>query len=271
MEHETCELSLHERVALITGGSAGIGFETARLLGLRGAQIAICAKEPARLAVAAAQLTSSGIPCLSITADVKDPSAADHVIDLVSEHYGALDVLINNAGGIDTKGNFFDLTNEDWEDCFNLNLFSAVRFSKLSIPLLRKSAAPRIINISSVTARQPGSFNPHYSAAKLALLNFSKHLSNILAPDKILVNSVSPGIIHTDGWDDYLQEKASASGEPLEAVTEVENARAIASMPLKRFGAPAEVASVVLFLASEAASFITGADIVIDGGKIKGL
>ena len=263
--------SLKNRVAIVTGSSSGIGFAAAKTLGELGASVILCATDKEHLEKSRDQLRAVGIRCESIVSDVTDSRSAPDVIAFAKQQFSSLDILVNNAGGIENKGHFFELSDEDWRACFEFNLFSVVRFCREAIPLLRQSANGRIINISSITAKQPGSYNPHYSSAKIALANFTKHLSGVLAQDGILVNSVSPGIIHTAGWDEYLSEKQAASGAPLAEVTQQENERVCAGVPLARLGTADEVASLIGFLASDCARFITGSDFAVDGGKFKGI
>lgn len=262
-------LNLKDRVALVTGGSRGIGLSIAMELGKAGSQIAICSKTEKHLDAAEKKLKAAGIKVLPILADVTHADAAKRTVELIIHQWSALDILVNNAGGLPKQGSFFDLSDQDWFDAMDLNLISMVRFCRVAIPYLKKSLNPRIINLSSIVARQPGVFNPHYSAAKIAVLNFTKHLAGLLASDRILVNGIVPGSIHTDGWDEYLEQKANERGKSLADVSEEENAKAKQNIPIGRLGLPQEIAAIAVFLASDAAGFITGSEIVADGGKFK--
>ncbi len=257
------------RVALVTGGSRGIGLAVARLLGRRAAKVAICARNSQDLLAARSSFEREQIEFLCIEADLIRPDAAKDAVARIHGQWNRLDILVNNCGGLLAKGQFLDLTDEDWLEAFNLNLMTAVRCCREAIPYLRRSPNARIVNISSLTALQPGVFNPHYAACKAALSSLSKYLSRTLAADGILVNTVSPGIIHTEGWDSYLQEKAADQGADLETVSSQEGQRAIAQIPIGRLGTPPDVANLVAFLASDEASYITGADFIVDGGKAR--
>jgi 3-oxoacyl-[acyl-carrier protein] reductase len=208
------------------------------------------------------------IACISILADVGKPRSAKSVIGKIVEEWGGLDILVNNVGGLIETGQFEDLDDEAWSSSFQLNLMPTVKFSREALPHLKRSRHPRIINVSSMTATQPGSFNPHYSAFKAAILNLSRHLAGVYAKDGILVNSISPGIIHTEGWDQYIEDKAKAEGIPIDRCREAENKRAAENVPLKRLGKVREVADLVAFLASDQASFITGGNHRVDGGRV---
>jgi NAD(P)-dependent dehydrogenase (short-subunit alcohol dehydrogenase family) len=261
-------ISLEGKIALITGSSRGIGFEIARTFGLSGAKVAICARHRGELKLAEAKLRALGITCLSVVTNLEKPGSEHRTLKCVLRKWGGLDILVNNVGGIAQTGRFEDLTDRAWTDSFQLNLMPTVRFCRASIPHLLKSQCPRIINLSSTVAAQPGSFNPHYSAFKAAIINLTKHLAGLYAKDNLLVNSISPGIIHTEGWDEYIKNKAAQQGLPLPLCKAMENKRAVKNVPLKRLGNRHEVAALAVFLASDHASFITGTNHRVDGGKV---
>jgi len=263
--------TLKGKTALVTGATQGIGLATTILLGKAGAKVAFCSRNPSNLKSAEAHLRDHGISFLAIQADVTHPEAARTVIKQAAEFGSGLDILVNNAGGLISTGRFSELSDYDWENAWNFNFLSVVRFCREAIPYLKQSDSPRIINVSSVVARQPGAYNPHYSTAKMALIALTKHLSQVLSEDGILVNCVVPGIVHTEGWDRYIRDKAAHENRPIDEVSERENQRAAGSAPIGRLGQMHEVASTILFLASPSASFITGAEILVDGGKSKGV
>ena len=269
MNLRTMEPTLEGRIALITGSSRGIGFEIARRFGLSGARVAICARNRGELQLARNRLRKMGIDCVAVVADLAKAGSERRTLRRVLQEWGGLDILVNNVGGIARTGRFEDLTDQAWVDSFQLNLMPTVRFCRAAIPHLLKSRHPRIINLSSMVAAQPGSFNPHYSACKAAILNLTKHLAGIYAKDHVLVNSISPGIIHTEGWDEYIKAKADAQGVSLARCRAVENRRAVKNVPLQRLGSPGEVAALAVFLASDHASFITGSNHRVDGGRVQ--
>ena len=263
------DITLNGRVALVTGSSRGIGFEIARTLGLCGAQVAICSRNRPELIAAKAALIGLGIDCISIVADLQKAGSELRTIDRVLKEWGRLDILVNNVGGIPQTGKFEDLADSDWIDVFQLNLMTTVRFCRAAIPHLLKSEQPRIVNLSSMVAAQPGTFNPHYSAVKAGVINLTKHLAGVYAEQGVLVNCISPGMIHTEGWDQYIEGKATATGVPLAKCRAVENRRAVKNIPVKRMGLPTEVASLVAFLVSGHAAFITGTNHRVDGGRVQ--
>jgi 3-oxoacyl-[acyl-carrier protein] reductase len=256
------------RHALVTGGSRGIGFACAQALGRAGASVAICARDQTSIDKAEKSLTEEGIECLAVSLDLAKSDAASAVITRIRESWGHLDILVNNLGGSPVVGPFMELDDDAWNQCLNLNIMSTVRFCREAFPLLKESPQPRVMNMGSMVAQQPGHFNPHYSAAKAALLNLSRHLASNWAEHGITVHCISPGIIHTEGWDAHVDEMACSSGVAREEIWRQEEDRAVRFVPLKRLGKPEEVGAVVAFLASDEAGFMTGSNIRIDGGRV---
>lgn len=244
---------IDDRVALITGASRGIGLAIARVFGAAGARLALVALNPERLAQAAAQLRSEGYSVFERACDVSDKAQVEQVVRDVTEHYGRLDILVNNAG-ILQAGAITDFTAADWERMMAVNLNSVFYFCRAVAPLMMAQGSGRIINLSSITAQTGGvSGSVQYSASKGALLSFTKTLARDLAPHQITVNAIAPGQIET--------EMGKLSGEARQ--------RVIAMIPLRRFGAPEDIAFAALFLASPAGSYITGATLDVNGGVLK--
>ncbi len=205
------------------------------------------------------------------TADLRSANSCRRLVEKIVRKWGRIDILVNNCGGLPARGRFLDLAEKAWRDSFELNLLTAVTMSRRVIPFMQKHGGGRIIFVSSFVALQPGSFNPHYSAMKMALLNLTKHLSLQFAQDNILVNAVLPGNIHTEGWETYLLDKSRQERRDLSSVQNEEHERVVKAVPLKRFGRPEEVAELIRFLCSETGSFVTGASLMIDGGILKGV
>ena len=182
---------------------------------------------------------------------------------------GGIDILVNNAGSIERFGEFFDLTQKDWINAWQVNLMSAVNASRFAYQHIKHSEQGRIINISSITAMQPGGFNPHYSAAKAALINFSKHLANRLAGDKILVNTLVLGNFDSAGWQSYLDHFATTNKMDREEVAINQTEYIDGTISLGRMGRVNEIVPLVLLLASQLSAWTTGSCIVVDGGKLK--
>jgi len=258
------ELNLQGRKVLITGAGDGIGRALALEFAEMGAHVAGCARSQERLTSLSREIKGKGhVFCPT---DLTRPEEVQKFHDKVMETFGGLDVLVNNAGSILKLGGFFDVTDEDWKDSFNINLMPAVQLSRLFFPALKHSGAPRIINISSISGSRPGDMFPHYSAMKAALSNFSVSLAQTLAPEKILVNSVSPGPVWTRSWEQEAALASENSEKNLGAVKEEIKTGTAQSVLLKRMGMPEDLSGIVLFLASDRSSWITGSNFTVDGG-----
>lgn len=245
--------SLTGQVALITGGSRGIGRSIAKVFGEAGAKVVIVARDSSRLADAAHQLQNGGLEVFELTADISDAGQASKVVIDVLAKYGQIDVLVNNAGVLQA-GPITDFAAPDWDRMIAVNLNSAFYLCRSLAPAMMERRAGRIINISSITAETGGvSGSVQYSASKGGLLSFTKTLARDLAPYNITVNAICPGQIETD--------MGTLSGDA--------RRRVIDMIPLKRFGTPDDIAYCALFLASNAASYITGATIDVNGGVLK--
>ncbi|MFQ5481108.1 MAG: SDR family NAD(P)-dependent oxidoreductase, partial [Nitrospinaceae bacterium] len=208
--------SLQDRKVVITGASAGIGRALALAFAAAGARVAGCARNAERLNHLAAEMPGRGH--FFLPADVTHAGEIQTLHDRVAETFGGVDILVNNTGSIGRMAGFFDLTDEDWQAVFEVNLLSAVRMCRLFAPTLRHSGAPRIINISSIAGSRSGDMFPHYCAMKAGLSNLTASLAAALAPDNILVNTVSPGPVWTQSWEEEAQQAARQSGRDLQAV-----------------------------------------------------
>ncbi len=259
--------NLNDRRVLITGAGDGIGRTLALAFADAGARVAGCARSQDRLDSLAAEIAGKG-HCFH-RADLTRLEEIQSLHDKVLETLGGLDVLVNNAGSILNLATFFDATDADWQNSFDINLLQAVRLTRLCVPALKKSSAARIVNISSNAASRPGEVFPHYSAMKAALANFTVSLAQSLAPDNICVNAVSPGPVWTRSWEKEAEGIAGQSGKPVADVTREIQQQTSQLVLLKRMGVPQDVAGLVLFLASDHASWITAANFTIDGGMNK--
>jgi NAD(P)-dependent dehydrogenase (short-subunit alcohol dehydrogenase family) len=260
-------LELTDRVALVTGGSKGIGRAIAKALAKEGVKVAVTARGISALQETADELRDSKI--LTVPADATDQEAANGVIAKVIEVFGGLDILVNNVGGAGKFGGFRDLTDVDWRKAFDLNVISCVHFVRAAEPHLLKSKCGRIINISSISGVQPGEFNPHYAVTKAATINLSKFLSNYFVKDGVLVNVICPGPVHSDSWDENVNRLAAERRISLQdARLQVEREES-AKIPLGRVGEGEDVAGLVLYLASDKANWITGSCFHVNGGKLR--
>jgi NAD(P)-dependent dehydrogenase (short-subunit alcohol dehydrogenase family) len=253
-------------VALVTGGSKGIGRAVAAGLASEGCRIAIAARGAEALRESAEALGSKGAEVLTVAADLTEPDAPRRVVDAVVTRFGRLEILVNNAGAI-RGGDFLATAAEQWADDWRLKILGYVRMAQVAIPVMRAGRWGRIVNIIGAAARNPATTYMAGGIANAGLINFTRALADLGAPDGILVNAVSPGATATERWDRLAAQQAQAQGKSIEAF----RAEAARQQPLGRIGRPEDVADVVVFLASERASFVTGASVTVDGGASRGV
>jgi NAD(P)-dependent dehydrogenase (short-subunit alcohol dehydrogenase family) len=263
------DLDLNGRVAVVTGASKGIGLAVARQLVEEGA-----------LVVAASRSSNAELEALDglvhVPADLMDPAAPAEVIARTVETFGGLDVLVNNAGGPPPgtslpRFGFLGLTDDDWREMLEFNLLSAVRACRAAIPVMLERGGGAIVNISSVHGRQPSAVNVDYGAAKAAMINLTKALSEEFGPQGIRVNGVCPGPVRTPWWTDEggaADILAGSTGTDREAVLTTV-APEMMHLTTGRLAEPQEIADAVAFLASPHAASTTGTEVVVDSGMMK--
>jgi len=261
------DFGLKGRVALVCGASSGLGKAVATGLGREGARVAVCARTEEKLRKAAEDIRQkTGAEVLAVPADVSNPSEVKELVAQTVEHFHKLDILVTNAGG-PPFGHFLDLPEEAWQKALNLNLLSTLHLCREAVPHMKAGNWGRIINITSFAAKQPQAGLILSNMARAGVLGLAKSLANELAVYNILVNSVCPGVFETERHLELSRRRAAQEGIPLEEYLKL-RAREI---PLGRNGRPEEFADLVVFLASERASYITGTAIQIDGGVIRSL
>ena len=254
------DLGLKDKVAVITGGSEGVGRGIAACLALEGAKVAICARREKVLDQAALELREqTGGEILAVAADVSDPAEIERFIAEVAAHFGRIDVLVNNAGRSFAKP-FEELDDDDWEADLGLKFNAAVRCSRAAIPHMRQVGAGRIINITHPGGKAPGAGSLPTSVSRAAGIALSKAMSHDYAGENILVNTVCLNSIKSAQTQRFWE--AHGGGDSLEAFERKMGQR----VPVGRLGEPEEVGALVAFLASAHAGFITGTAVNIDGG-----
>lgn len=261
------DLGLHGRVALVTGGSKGIGKASALALAREGADVAICARGKELLEAVAGELSEqTGRTVLPIVADLTREEDAQNFVHAAARHFGRLDILVNCAGS-SPGGSLLHLSERDWMQSLNLKFMGYVRTIKAAVPLMKERRWGRIINVIGNDGIKPIYFEITPGAANAAGINFTLAIAEELAPYGILVNAINPGPVDTERWWGLVRTMAREKG-----VSEAEaSARALRSIPLGRLCTAAEVADMVVFLASERASFVTGALISMDGAQRKAI
>lgn len=262
------DLELRDRVALITGGSYGIGRGCAEALAGEGAHVAICARNEDKLDQAASEIQSQfGIKALGVVADCSKPPDIENFVKRAADTFGRIDILINNAGtGSDEK--IETTPDERWQYYWDLNTMSAIRCARSVIPHMKENGWGRIVNISSIYAKQPGSYCPVYNVTKAALMMFSRCLAEELVGYNILVNNVNPGLIRTPLWEYWAGVWGKEQG--ITADQYMDN-HAKQHTPIKRFCSTDELANVIVFLCSTKNTYMTGASIDVTGGWVKAI
>ncbi|MBI3938473.1 MAG: SDR family oxidoreductase [Betaproteobacteria bacterium] len=251
------ELGLKGKVAVVTGGTEGIGKAAAVRFVAEGAKVAICARRAELLQKTAEELTRAGGDVLALTADVSRGEEVERFMHAVVERFGRIDILVNNAGT--SSAHPFDAIDDGtWYADIDLKLFGAIRCARIAIPHMKKQGGGRIINITTVGGKQPGAKSMPTTVTRAAGLALTKALSKELAPDNILVNTVCIGKIKSG----QHERAAARQGVSAEAYYDT----MAKNIPLNRVGEAEEVANVIAFLSSSAASYVTGSSFNLDGG-----
>jgi NAD(P)-dependent dehydrogenase (short-subunit alcohol dehydrogenase family) len=255
------DLGLRGKVAIVTGGSNGLGLASAGRLAAEGAAVAICARDEGRLKAAADCLRATGAAILDLPADVTQPGDLERLVSRTVQDFGRVDILVNNAGTSDARG--FEIVDDAaWQADLELKLFAAVRGARLCVPHMRRAGGGRIVNILNTGAKAPAARSLPTSVSRAAGLALTKALSKELAPDRILVNAVLIGLVKSGQWERRWARQEG--GGTLEAF--YERLARERGVPVGRVGEAEELGALVAFLTSAQAAYITGAAINFDGG-----
>jgi len=261
------DLGLRERVAIVTGSSQGIGKAIALGLSQEGAKVSICARNEKQLNETAREIESAtDVEVYAAQADLTKEDDIRRLVAKTSEQFGRIDILVNNTGGPPST-TFLETSMEHWREAIDLLLMSVVTACSEVIPHMQKRKWGRIINMTSFAAKQPAERLVLSNALRAGILGLTKTLSNELAEDGILVNAVCPGWTLTKRVEELAKAKAKTTGKSYEEIIKEWTSQ----IPLKQLAQPKEIADLVVFLASERASYITGAVFQVDGGVTKGL
>jgi 3-oxoacyl-[acyl-carrier protein] reductase len=257
------ELGLNGKVAAVAAGSRGIGRQTALRLSEEGAAVSICARGQDDLMQTVDDCQG---PAVGIEADVSKDEDVDTFIQETVDAFEGIDVLVNSAGG-PPPGGFEEASSEDFRDALNLNLMSTINLTKAALPYLKENEWGRIINITSVSAKEPLENLVLSNTARSGVLGAAKTLSKEVANSNVTVNSVLPGLTGTERLKNLTEDRAERQNIDYESAREA----SLEDVPMNRWAEPQEIADVITFLASERASYVTGTALQVDGGMINSL
>jgi 3-oxoacyl-[acyl-carrier protein] reductase len=256
------ELGLRDRVCVVTGSTAGIGLETARMLAQEGARVVVSGRDPERVETARAEVGAA----LGVAGDLSASEAPATLVARAEAELGQVDCLVNNVGIAAQKG-FDEVTEAEWEAMWQLNVMSYVRAIQAVLPGMRGRGSGRIVNVSSTAGKRPSTSMPDYSVTKAAVLSLSRLVADLYAGDGILCNAVTPGPTASPAWlapgglaDQAAARTRKSREEVLAGVAE--------GRPLGRLAEPEEIAAVIVFLCSDRASYVTGSAWSADGGTV---
>lgn len=256
------DLDLRERVCVVTGSTGGIGLETARLLSQERARVVVTGRDSARVERARSEVGAA----LGVVCDLAEPGAPEELIAEATAGVGPVDVLVNNVG-IAYQLPFEEVSAEQWDETWQLNVMSYVRAIRAVLPGMRERRRGAIVNVSSTAGKRPSTSMPNYSVTKAAVLSLSRLVADLYAGDGIRCNAVAPGPTSTEAWlgvgglaDQQAERSGTTRDEALEAVGK--------GRPLERLAEPEEIAAVIAFLCSDRASYVTGAAWSVDGGTV---
>jgi NAD(P)-dependent dehydrogenase (short-subunit alcohol dehydrogenase family) len=255
-------LGLADRVCVVTGSTGGIGLATARQLAAEGAKVVVTGRDAER--VERAREEAGAVH--GFVADLAEPDAPARLIDETSEAVGGVDCLVNNVGQA-YQASFEEVTDDEWDAMWQLNVMSYVRAIRAVLPSMRERGRGSIVNVSSTSGKRPSTGMPNYSVTKAAVLSLSRLVADLYAKDGIRCNAVTPGPTATEAWlaeGGLADQQATRSGKARDEVL----AAVGAGRPLGRLAEPDEIATVIVFLCSDRASYVTGSAWSVDGGTV---
>jgi NAD(P)-dependent dehydrogenase (short-subunit alcohol dehydrogenase family) len=256
------ELGLRDRVCVVTGSTGGIGLETARMLAAEGARVVVCGRDAGRTEAACGEAGAA----LGVVCDLGRPDAAEALVREATEALGPVDCLVNNVGIAYPIG-FEDVSDEQWDEMWQVNVMSYVRAIRAVLPGMRSNGGGVIVNVSSTAGKRPSTGMPNYTVTKAAVLSLSRLVADLYAAHGIRCNAVAPGPTATGAWLDpggLADQQAAKTGKSRDEVL----AAVGAGRPLGRLAQPEEIAAVIVFLCSKRAEYVTGAAWSADGGTV---
>jgi NAD(P)-dependent dehydrogenase (short-subunit alcohol dehydrogenase family) len=260
------DLELKDKVAVITGGSVGIGLAVAQALAQEGVHLALCARDEDRVMTRAAEIASQcGVRVVGIKADISKPEDIDLVVARVKDEFDGADILINNAG-TGSNETIMDAADEKWQYYFDLHVMAAVRLARGLVPFMQNRGGGVIINNASICAKQPLYYEPIYNVTKSALVMLSKCMANEFIKDNIRVNCINPGLVLTPDWIKTARQLTDGTEQTWEQYLDK---IAKDNTPIGRFATPEELAHFFVFLCSPRASYCVGSEYYVDGGWLK--
>jgi len=261
------DLGLSGKVAIVSGSSDGIGLATARALAREGARVVVCARREAKLLEARDEIAKeTGAEVFAVQCDVRRLDDVQRLVAQTLQRFGAIHVLINNAGSVPSI-KFTDVSDAQWYEYLERKLMGFLRVTREVVPHMQKAGWGRIINVAGTAGWEPSDTAMAVGLNNAAVMNWTKSMSLQYASDGILVTTVAPGSIDTPRQVYNRQREAEVTGK---SVDEIRAAR-VKDIPLRRLGRPEEVANLIVFLASECSSYMTGICVTVDGGVVRGI